>query len=214
MVNQQLLDYVQSQFAQHKTQSEIEAELVKSGWAQADINQAFSQLTGGQPPLGTVESKPKSNKKTCLIIGLVAGLGCLVVVGVIGIFGAGLLLAINPKDMLEKAKTASSTAKQDLIEKTVEEVKAELGVPKALDDMTTIVDITAEPGAIRYHYELTGVDAAPVNEEELKENLINEICGDSDTMKLLELDIGMEFSYTVVDTDQSYFVTVAKDDCQ
>ena len=104
-------------------------------------------------------------------------------------------------------------SKADLINETVREIKAEMTLPSQLDEVTKLVDISAQPNAIRYHYVLSGVDTSSLSNTYLKNFLITDICGNADTKNLLDYEINMEYSYTV-DTGERYFITFTKYDCQ
>ena len=81
-----------------------------------------------------------------------------------------------------------------------------------MDEVTTRVDITAEPTAIRYHYVLSGVDTSELSNAYLKNYLGSSICENADTKNLLNQNINMEYSY-VVDSGERYFVSFTKADC-
>lgn len=104
-------------------------------------------------------------------------------------------------------------SKADLINETVREIKAEMVLPSQLDEVTKLVDISAQPDAIRYHYVLTDVDTTSLSNAYLKNFLVSDICGNADTKSLLvDHGINMEYSYTV-NTGERYFVTFTKADC-
>jgi hypothetical protein len=69
--------------------------------------------------------------------------------------------------------------------------------PYQMDEFTTIVNVTAEPNAVRYHYELSGVDVSLITEELLKNNLLSSICKNTVTKDLIDRDIDMEYYYLV-----------------
>lgn len=103
--------------------------------------------------------------------------------------------------------------KADLINETVREIKAEMALPNQIDEATTLVDITAEPSAIRYHYVLSDIDTSQLSNSYLKNYLISNICENADTKNLLDYGIDMEYSYVVQNTAQKYFVSFTKSDC-
>lgn len=104
-------------------------------------------------------------------------------------------------------------SKADLIIDTVREIKAEMVLPSQLDEVTRLVDISAQPDAIRYHYTLSNVDTSILSNTYLKNFLTPNICGSPDTRSLLvDNEINMEYSY-VVDTGEQYFVTFTRSDC-
>lgn len=110
------------------------------------------------------------------------------------------------------AQTTNTYSKADLISDTVRQIKAEMVLPNQLDEVTKLVDISAQPDAIRYHYTLSGVDTSSLSNAYLKNFLVSDICGNADTKNLLNEDINMEYSYTV-DTGERYFITFTKADC-
>jgi hypothetical protein len=104
--------------------------------------------------------------------------------------------------------------KAELIRQTVQQAKAEYILPYKLDQVTTIVDITAEDDAIRYHYVISGGAVDMVTNEALRENVRQSICNNPDTRGILDQDIHMEYSYSIADSSQKYFVKLTKADCQ
>lgn len=108
----------------------------------------------------------------------------------------------------------SSVSRADLINQAVSEVKSQMTIPSKIDEITTLTNVTAEPGAIRYHYTLTGADTSNLSNSYLKNYLGQSICSNSDTKNLLNQDINMEYSYIISETGQNYFVTFNKADCQ
>lgn len=110
--------------------------------------------------------------------------------------------------------STSNTSKVDLINQAVSEVKSQMTIPSKLDEVTTLTNVTAEPGAIRYHYTLTGADTSNLSNSYLKNYLSQSICTNSDTKNLLNEDINMEYSYIVSETGQNYFIIFNKADCQ
>lgn len=109
-------------------------------------------------------------------------------------------------------QTASTYSKSDLISETVKQIKAEMTLPNQLDEATKLVDISAQPDAIRYHYVLSGVDTSSLSNAYPKNFLLSNICGNADTKNLLSENINMEYSYTI-DTGERYFITFTKADC-
>ena len=85
--------------------------------------------------------------------------------------------------------------------------------PSQLDDVTQLVDITAQTSAIRYHYILTEVNTENLSNSYLKEYLSTSICQDNDIKSFLNQGINMEFSYIVEDSTEKYFIILNKEDC-
>jgi hypothetical protein len=119
----------------------------------------------------------------------------------------------NPQSETQTTPT-NGTSKVELINQAVQEVKAQIPLPYKLDQVTTMVDVTAEPGAIRYHYILSGVDTSKITNDLLKNSLGAGICQNNDTKNLLNQDINMEYSYSVENSAQKYFISFTKTDCK
>lgn len=111
------------------------------------------------------------------------------------------------------AQQTNTYSKTDIINETVRQVKASMTLPNQVDEATKLVDITAEPTGIRYHYIISGIDTSNLSNSYLKNYLGSSICENSDTKNLLNQGINMEYSYVVEETSQSYFVYFTKSDC-
>ncbi|HWW41888.1 zinc ribbon domain-containing protein [Pedobacter sp.] len=110
--------------------------------------------------------------------------------------------------------TQSNTqSKAELIQSAVQQIKTSMTLPNKLDQVTTLTDVTAEPGAIRYHYTLSGADTSNFSNDYVRSFLKPKVCGNSDTKSLLNEDINMEYSYVVEGTAQNYFTSFTKTDC-
>lgn len=149
-----------------------------------------------------VTDKPKTAKKSRLL-GIIS-----VIVSILAI-GVGRYLTQETF-----SPSTSTTSKSELINEAVRKVKSSMTIPSKLDEVTTITNVTAQPGAIRYHYTLTGADTSNISNTYLINFLAQSICQNSDAKNLLNQDINMEYSYIVSETGQNYFVTFNKADCQ
>lgn len=163
----------------------------------------------------------KSLKRGVAITGIVLcsiGLFATIVNASIGAYqgATGQNYLINKFTNKENANSPSNngTSKVEIINQAVQEVKAQLPLPYKLDQVTTMVDVTAEPGAIRYHYVLSGIDTSKITNDLLKNSLGAGICQNKDTKNLLNQDINMEYSYSVENSAQKYFVSFTKTDCK
>ncbi|MEI7750035.1 MAG: DUF4190 domain-containing protein [Candidatus Moraniibacteriota bacterium] len=160
----------------------------------------------------------KSLKHGVAITGIVLcsiGLLLTIVNASIGAYtGATGQNSIVNKILNKENKTQTTSSKVEIINQAVQGVKAQLPLPYKLDQVTTMVDVTAEPGAIRYHYVLSGIDTSKITNELLKNSLGASICQNKDTKNLLDQDINMEYSYSVENSTQKYFVSFTKTDCK
>ncbi len=146
-------------------------------------------------------SNPKKNGKS-ILTGVVSVIVFLLAFGVVRYLTQEV---ISP--------SGSSTSKAELISQTVKEVKASMSLPSQVDEATTLVDITAELNAIRYHYVLSGLDTNNLSNDYLKTYLGTSICQNKDTKALLNQDINMEYSYSVKSSTKKYFISFTKTDC-
>ena len=164
----------------------------------------------------------KSLKRGVAIAGIVLssiGLFATIVNASIGAYqgATGQNYLINKfinKESQNQPSNNSSVSKVEIINQAVQEVKAQLPLPYKLDQVTTMVDVTAEPGAIRYHYVLSGVDTSKITNDLLKSSLGSGICQNKDIKNLLNQDINMEYSYSVKNSTEKYFISFTKTDCK
>jgi hypothetical protein len=121
------------------------------------------------------------------------------------------ILAIGVGRYLTQGATAPSVT--ELASKGAAEAKASLTLPKRLNDVTTLVDITSEQNTIHYHYVLNDVDVSKISDSLLKNNLTPSVCQNVDTKNLLDKGIDMGYSYNIENASESFFVSITKSDC-
>lgn len=146
----------------------------------------------------SVTTKTRPNKTPSLWIIII--LAMLTVIGNVYISG-------NTDD-------ESNSSTKDLIRQTVAEVKNETTLPQQIDDVTKLVDITAEDNAIRYHYILSGIDTANISNSVIKESVLSGACNNKNVLNTLNADINMQYSYKVASSNQTYFVEITSSDCK
>lgn len=110
--------------------------------------------------------------------------------------------------------TNESNSKFEIINQGVQELKSQITLPNQVDKNTKLVNITAEPNAIRYYYVLSGVDVSNLSNDTLKSYLVPNICKENSLLTLLNQDINLEYSYSVENSQQTYLVSVTKVDCK
>jgi hypothetical protein len=153
------------------------------------------------------ESKPVSEQKTGKKSALTS------IVSVVVFILAFAVVRYLTQQTISPSTNSSSQSVAELATEAVRQVKASTTFPNKLDAATTWVDITAEQNAIRYHYVLAGIDTSSLSNAYLKNYLGSSICQNKDTRNLLDRGVGMEYSYAVENTAQSYFVSFTKADC-
>lgn len=156
--------------------------------------------------IGTADVKNKKPAKKSPLV---------VIVSVIFFILAFVTVRYLTREIFSSSKnTQSSTSStESLIKETVKEIKKSMALPVKFDEGTTVVDVTAEPKAIRYHYVLSNVDPSQLSNDYFKNHLISGICKNNDTKDLLNQGINMEYSYVVKGTQQTYFALITKSDC-
>lgn len=107
----------------------------------------------------------------------------------------------------------NSVSIKTLVDEAVAGAKKEITIPSQINETTKLVDITAEPKAVRYHYTFTNVDPSQLSNDFLKNRLITGICNNSDVKNLFDNGINMEYSYTVEETQQNFLISITKNDC-
>lgn len=137
-----------------------------------------------------------------------------IILTVIGIIWFGLVVLGTFSSLIPDSYSSASSGYStiELVTETVKEVKASMILPSKIDEVMTLVDVTAEPSAIRYHYVFSGVDASKLSNDYLKNYLGSSICENADTKNLLNQGIDMEYSY-VIDSGERYFISFTKADC-
>lgn len=132
---------------------------------------------------------------------------------------AAVLLIVTVAIGASKDQKNKSAGNSPSLKEMVAQTKAKAGLPKKIDNTTSLVDITAEGSAIRYHYTITGVpplpdaNAAKVGSEGMKANLLPGICANAETKSMLDRGVGIEYSYDFENTDNDMFVAFTKADC-
>jgi len=83
-----------------------------------------------------------------------------------------------------------------------------------IDEYTTWTDITAEPEAIRYHYQIIAdSQMLGLTDELLSLSLIEQGCTTPETRTLLETGINMNYTYTFNQPDDVLSTSVSITDC-
>lgn len=132
------------------------------------------------------------------------------------------ILAIGVGRYLTQGAFTSSTSPNtqdsnysatELANEAVRQVKSSTTFPNKVDEATTWTGITAEGDAIRYYYTLSDIDTSSLSNAYLKNYLGTSICQNKDTRNLLDHGVGMQYSYAVENSTQTYFVAFTKADC-
>jgi hypothetical protein len=116
--------------------------------------------------------------------------------------------------MLEEKKPAGNQNLTQIAEEEVRYLKMNMTLPIEMEPGVTLVDVTAEDGAIRYHYVLAKADPSQISNDSLKVSLSAGVCGIKETQDILDQGVNMEYSYLIKDSTQTYFVSLSKTDCQ
>ncbi len=99
------------------------------------------------------------------------------------------------------------------IEETVEFIKNSNNLPRTVDEVTVWTDVTAEEGAIRYHYKISNLGDREISEALLRDFIEDGICADRDISSALKGGVNMEYSYTVKETGEEFLVVFTEEDC-
>ncbi len=100
------------------------------------------------------------------------------------------------------------------IASTVDEVKSKITIPMKIDSAMTLVDITAEPNAIRFHYTISNeVNTDNLTNSYIKNYLVSNVCKNPDVRNFLDRGIKIEYYSVTEDKLKSFFTTLTKADC-
>jgi hypothetical protein len=117
--------------------------------------------------------------------------------------------ALNIQDI----KQASIDQKTKIINNTVTQIKKDITLPAQIDNATTLIDISAGPNAIRYHYRISNAfNHKFSNISSLKTQLITKACQDQDTIQILDTSINLEYYYDL-DMSEKYLISLSQGDC-
>jgi len=153
----------------------------------------------------TVDEALNKKRKRKIIFCMVLG-----VIVIIAMFAAIVLVNVN--QYVSKAKIAEILRSNDSPDSIVQQIKANVKLPEIINSVTTLTDITAESGSIRYHYTISNVNEQ-INVNTLKNDIIPSVCNTYDTKILLNKGISLEFFYIVEKTQQNFLITIVKADC-
>ncbi|MBB5633033.1 hypothetical protein BKA04_001256 [Cryobacterium mesophilum] len=131
----------------------------------------------------------------------------------IGVISAAVALATAFGVYLALGAFLPNNSTDDLIAKTVQEMKDTNQFPAQIDEITRLDDVTAEPSAVHYHYTITDTDPADVSEQALKDSVLLQLCSTEETRRILDRDIQMKYSYDFDGFDDSYHLEFSKSDC-
>ncbi len=125
----------------------------------------------------------------------------------------GIVLIIVAAIYLIGKLAASQSKKEELVKQIVESAKSQTNLPAELDSTTTMTDIIAVPGAIRYQYVLHDADTSSFSNATFRNLIISKLCKDESSKNILNEGINIEFSYAVKDSQQTYFTSFTKANC-
>jgi hypothetical protein len=138
-----------------------------------------------------------------------------VVLLIVGVGFAALQLAKNVVN--QKIDTIVSSSKNisnsEFIKKSVSAAKILLDLPKQIDEVTTLVDITAEENALRYKYQLSLTETTDLSSEKLKEVIKDSICSSTELKQFFNKNIDLEYEYNT-NTSKQYFFKYSAQDCK
>lgn len=119
----------------------------------------------------------------------------------------------EPKPQQELPNNLEVDLRPTMIKKYVESSNARISFPYKIDRFTTLTSITAEPSSIRYHAIISGTDTSALTTESLKRVLTNLICNTTEKRAILDYGIGVEYSYSVANSAQTFFISILEADC-
>lgn len=106
-----------------------------------------------------------------------------------------------------------SISTEDWIGQVVQEAKSSITLPYKIDENTTMIDITAEPTAIRYHFIVSGINSSSLTNVSLKNYFLPGICTNNDLEIFFDQGINLEYSYIDKNINKTFFFSVTKNDC-
>jgi hypothetical protein len=86
-------------------------------------------------------------------------------------------------------------------------------LPQRVDDITTLVDVTASGNVLHYYYQIEGGDTSNLTNDALYTNVQPGVCSGDDMRQLLNEGMSVQYEYTIVETGAQYAVHIGNDDC-
>lgn len=168
-----------------------DAASLQAGYLPPAPGSAYAPAYGAQPPV-----KKTSTRRRVLTI----------VIAVVVVAGA----SIGTRYVLE---TVNAPNTPQAVARTVDQLKKQSNLPQQVDEFTVLYDVTAEGSDIHYHYTISGADTSGLTEETLSDAILPELCAQEEPRKILDLGIGVQYSYVVEETGDEYHLEFAKGDC-
>src|SRR5262249_41260809 len=99
------------------------------------------------------------------------------------------------------------------LRKTIEQLNQEK-YPQELGDVGTIDKASVTSNALRYNVTLNQNSQWPIlTNATIKSKTLPYVCSNSIAKDLLNGGMNIEYSFSVVDSAQTFFITINKDDC-
>lgn len=128
-----------------------------------------------------------------------------------------ITLALNYSNIFnytnDSKQNSSTSLEEDYIKQLVEDAKKQTILPKQLDNETTMVNIVAKPNAIQYQYVLHNLDVSTLSNESFKSSISSDLCKDKSAVAVMDRGIIIEYSYTVINSQETFFISFSKEDC-
>lgn len=160
-------------------------------------------------PTPTIQEYKLDDKKRVLFV-IIAVVAFFIVIGL----GFVIKNALNSGGYVKNTQeNNASYSKEEYIKQIVEDAKKLTTLPSQIDSGTTMVDIIAEPSAIRYQYVLHDLDTSALSNEILKSTIISDLCKNKGATNILDQGVNMEYSYTVKNSQKTFFISFSKEDC-
>ena len=147
----------------------------------------------------------KIKKKQWIILGVLAIL----------VFLASFALVPLDSDTNVLDSISQQDGKMD-VNQVVSEIKTQMALPERIDEFTELTGVVAQPNAIRYVYTLINTDIDQIDQDMLRSSIQSSLCADSSTLKLLNMDAGIDFieyMYAAPNSNKTLLLKFNKQDC-
>lgn len=111
------------------------------------------------------------------------------------------------------AISEASVSKKDIINAGVEGVRKEVQFPYKIDETTILENVSGTDTSIKYEYKLVGVQSGSLDIQQVTKSVTDKACNDTNTRKIIDRDVNLDYNYTYDGTSDSFLITVAKKDC-
>lgn len=127
--------------------------------------------------------------------------------------GAIIFSHNKPEDSFIE-RTGESTTPEELVAETVREVRAETVFPQPVTNYETWAGIEGRGPVLTYQFVADNLENLRFDTESMKSIMVPALCEDEEVRYMLRAGVEVVYAYSVVDSSQTFSVSVTENDCK